>query len=54
MYKKGDKLQNERLKTNYKYQVEECINHGAYGPVYKVKRVYETHRNFDVEANLTK
>ena len=56
MYKNGDEFQNgnKRLRTNYKYQIEEYIGRGAYGMVYKVRRVYETHSNLDVEVNLNK
>jgi hypothetical protein len=56
MYKKGDEFKNEnkRLRTNYKYQIEEYIGRGAYGMVFKVSRVYETHANLDVEVNLNK
>ncbi len=53
MYKNGDEFQNEN-KANYKYQIEEYIDSGANGRVYKVRRVYETQANLDVEVNLNK
>ncbi len=56
MFKSGDVFQNNdnRFKTNYKYQIDEYIDRGAFGRVYKVSRVYETHTYLDVEVNLNK
>jgi hypothetical protein len=56
MYKNGDEFQNDnkRLLSNYKYQIDHFIARGTYGMVYKVKRVYKTHSNLDVEVNLNK
>ena len=56
MFRNGDEFQNKskRLTTNYKYQIDHFIDSGAYGMVYKVRRVYETHTNLDVEINLNK
>jgi hypothetical protein len=56
MYKKGDEFQNEnkRLTTNYKYKIDHFIAKGAYGRVYKVRRVYEADTNLDAEVNLNK
>ncbi len=56
MYQKGDEFQNEnkRLTANYKYQIDHFVDKGAYGFVYKVRRVYGAHTNLDVEVNLNK
>jgi len=56
MYKNGDEFQNENksIIENYKYLIEEYIDSGANGRVYKVRRVYETQANLDVEVNLNK
>jgi hypothetical protein len=56
MYNEGDEFQNENkpLTTNYKYKIDHFIDKGAFGFVYKVRRVYEPHTNLDVEINLNK
>jgi hypothetical protein len=56
MYKNGEVFQNEdkSIIKNYKYQIEEYIGSGANGMVYKVRRVFETQTNLDVEVNLNK